>query len=178
MKFREKTQEDRLYIKVKTTEKEGINSAEMHYFASKSLPFFLCPVQEKKNVIVYSGPRGIPLKEYLEHGVTQDEFFSLIRQITTATVRLQKEMFAINRVVWDVRYVYITEQTNEVRLIFVPVEQEEDGRAILVFFVRMMNTLRPSSGKDHVYLEKFYRFLRTQRSYEPVQIDHYIDQYG
>ncbi|MBO4888410.1 MAG: hypothetical protein J5589_08885 [Firmicutes bacterium] len=178
MKFRAKTKDDLLYIKVKTPRKDDLNSAEMYYFASRSIPSFLCPVQEKKNTVIYSGPKGIPLKDYLERGVTHNEFFSLIRQITGATLRLRKEMFAINRVIWDIRYVYISERTKEIRLIFVPVEQKKDPKEILVFFVHMMNTLRLSSGKDREYLEDFYRFLKTQQSYEPVRIDRYISQYG
>ncbi|MBQ7057789.1 MAG: hypothetical protein IJM83_00600 [Firmicutes bacterium] len=178
MKFRVKTKDDRLYIKVKTVRKEDFNSVEMYYFASKSFPFFLCPIQEKKNTVIFSGPKGIPLKDYLEHGVTQGDFFSLIRQITDVTLWLKKEMFAVNRVVWDLRYIYITERTKEIRMIFVPVEQRTDPREILVFFVRMMNTLRPSSERDHEYLEKFYRFLKTQQSYEPVRIDRYLSQYA
>ena len=176
MRLTESRKGNLLTVHVKFSRKEEINSAELSYFSSKSFKAFLRPVQERKKLIVYKGLNGISLLEYLKRPMSETDFFSLIEQITDATIELRNHQFPLTRVIWNMEHVYINDLTKEIELIYVPTEQKVSDTQILVFFVRIMNTLQPTDSQDCEYLRKFYRFLQTQSSYQPEEIEGYIEK--
>ena len=176
MRVKAKTKENRLSVRVTFSRKEEINRAEMSYFASQHFRHFLYPVQEKKRVVEYSGSNGVPLMDYLDQPISQYDFFSLIEQIADVTRVLKRHQFSPGRVLWNLEHIYINELTRDIQLIYLPIEQDENDTQILVFFVRIMNALRLSPGQDTSFLKKFYRFLQTQHTYQPEEIEHYIEK--
>ena len=174
MKFKVTTQANLLKIQVRLSGSEPLNQQELAYFAQRNLRGFLRPAADKKHSVEYMGQYTIPLTAYLMRPITSTEFFLMIEQIVDVTLRLQEAGLIVEHVLWDLNQVYINERSKELQLIYLPIGQRPDAKAILVLFVNIMNQVRPL-GQNAEFLQQFYQFLCTQPSYIPAAIEAYIE---
>lgn len=172
-KYKAKTKDCHLTVKVKLSSSELINGNELGMFNQKYVRGFLKPSQIKKNVILYSGPIGISLRNRLAKPIAKYDFFFIVEQIVDTIRKLQNGNVPWNRVVWDLNYVYINEQTRELQFIFLPLQNNTAGADLFGFLYSIIYSARPSD-QDTNYLSQFTYFVKSLKYFETDQIEKYI----
>lgn len=127
-KYKAKTKECQLIVKVKLSSGEKINERELDFFTRKYIRGLLKAKMVKKfgfTSIEYTGPIGISLFERLKKPITKYDFLFIIEQIVDISQKVQVNSMSLNKVVWDIHNVFINETTREVQFIYLPLENVE-----------------------------------------------------
>ena len=146
-KYKAKTKECQLIVKVKLSSGEKINERELDFFTRKYIRGLLKAKMVKKfgfTSIEYTGPIGISLFERLKKPITKYDFLFIIEQIVDISQKVQVNSMSLNKVVWDIHNVFINETTREVQFIYLPlenVEKEADIIALIDSVVYSANTV-------------------------------------
>ena len=172
-KYKAKTKDCHLTVKVKLVGGEDINGSELGLFNQKYVRGFLKPSQIKKNVILYSGPVGIDLHSRLAKPIAKYDFFFIVEQVVDTIRKLQTGNIPWNRVIWDLNHVYINEQTRELQFIFLPLLNNTAGADLFGFLYSIIYSARPSD-QDTNYLSQFTYFVKSLKYFDADQIEKFI----
>lgn len=174
IRYKEKTKDCQLSVKVRLSFGSAVNSQELTLFAQKNISGFLKPRQIKSGVIEYSGPVAVSLFERLAKPVSRYDFFFLIEQIVDATQKLQKNAFSWNKVVWDLHHAYVNETTREVRLLYLPLADTTGAGNVTEFIERMIYSAKPADERDNDFVSRFVYFFKSLPHYDPAKIEDFI----
>lgn len=172
-KYKTKTKDCHLTVKVKLSGSEFINSNELGIFNQKYVRGFLKPIQMKRNVVLYTGPVGISLHARMAKPIVKYDFFFIVEQVNDTIRKLQISNIPWNRVVWDLNHVYINEQTKELQFIFLPLQNNTVGADLFGFLYSIIYSARPSD-QDTNYLSQFTYFVKSLKYFDFDQIERYI----
>lgn len=174
IRYKEKTKDCQLLVKVKLPFGSSVNSNELNMFAQKCLRGFLKPKLVKSSTIEYTGPIAISLYERLERPISKYDFFFLIEQIIDATQKLQRNAFPRNKVVWDLRHAYINETTKEVQLLYLPLGETSGSADISRFIENIIYSAKPFDERDNGFVSRFVYFFKSLPHYDPAKIESFI----
>ena len=174
IKYKAKTKDCSLTVRVKLPSGSLLNEREFDFFGRKMLRGFFKPQKLKRNVILYTGPIGISLYERLQKPISKYDFYFIIEQIADATLKLQKNGFPWNKVVWDIHNTYINETTKELLLIYLPLENGVAGTDVLGFIENVIYSARPADEFDPDFISRFVYFIKAMSGYDPNKIESYI----
>ncbi len=174
IRYRIKSKDGLLTVKVKILSNNIINTNELYYFSGNFFRGFLKPQVKSNNLIEYTGPAGVSLAERLYNSISKYEFFFIAEQIVDATLRLQKMQLRWDKVVWNFSYAFINEVTKELRLIYLPIENKTEDSSVVNFLDNLIYSAKPFDAKDPNFLQKFFYFIRSLGGYNPNKIEEYI----
>jgi len=174
MKFKEKTKDCHLIVKVKTSFGENIDERELDRFARVYLRGFLKPKQIRKNNIEYTGPVGISLYDRLEKTVSKRDFFYIMEHIAVAIQKLEANKLPLNHLVMDIHHVYMNEVTKEVQFLYVPLEINKNENDIYRFMESVLYSAKPEAGEDTDYISRFVYFFKSLQSFDADRIEQFI----
>lgn len=173
-KFKIKTKDCQLQVKVKLSFKEEINDRQLDFFSGKYIRGLLKVRSKKKKSIEYYGPIGISLVDRLQKAVTKEDFLFVMEQIVDITQKINMNSLILNNVVWDMRYVFINETTKELQFIYLPFENDKKEANVLQFMEQIIYASIPAQEEDMGYVSRYVYFLRTLPVYNGQKIEKYI----
>lgn len=174
MKYKAKTKDCHLLVRAKTSFGESIDENTLGVFARLYLRGFLKPKLIKRNVIEYSGPVGISLYERLKRPITQRDFLFIVEQLVVAVQKINANKLSLNRVILDIRYIYINDVTKEIQWLFVPTTNEQQNAGVIALMESIIYSVVPASEKDSELVSRFTYFLKGQKTFSPEAVEKFV----
>jgi hypothetical protein len=159
---------------VRFSRAENFNEAELSFFSRKYIRGLFKARKLKRNVIEYSGPIGISLRERLKSPITKYDFFFLLELIVDFTRDISSNALSLNKVALDLDKVYINEKTKEIRFIYLPLDKLKETGNIHEFLDCIIYSIVPVPEKDMDYISRLVYFLRSMPEYNPDRLEQYI----
>ena len=178
-KYKAKTKECQLIVKVKLSSGEKINERELDFFTRKYIRGLLKAKMVKKfgfTSIEYTGPIGISLFERLKKPITKYDFLFIIEQIVDISQKVQVNSMSLNKVVWDIHNVFINETTREVQFIYLPLENVEKEADIIALIDSVVYSAKPVQEQNSDYISRFVYFMNGLPKFDAEQIEKFILQ--
>lgn len=172
VKFKAKTKDCHIFVKAKISSNEEISAREIDIFSKKCIRGFLKPKQIKKNVIEYSGPTSVSLYEHLKKPISKYEFFYIMAQIVDCTHKIEKNNLFLDKLILDLRYVYINETTKEIQLIYFPVISNHICVDVIGFMESIIYSVKSEQNTD--YISRYFNYIKSLNAYDPSNIESYI----
>ncbi len=173
-KYKIKTKDRTLIVRVKLSFSEKLNERELDSFARKYIRGLLKAKIIKNGCIEYTGPIGISLDEKMKKPISKHDFFFIIEQIVDITHKLNINNMDINNIRFNTKNVYINEITKEIQFIYLPLKQIKSGANIIEFIENIIYSVIPMQEQDRDYVSKFTYFLRSLSGYNANAIEKYI----
>ena len=178
-KIKAKIKKSKLIVKVRLLRNEHVNERELEYLNMKCFRGLLKPVHVKKlgfDGIEYSGVVGISLAERLQRPITRYEFFLILEELIVIIRKLRMNALSIAGIVWDFRYVYINEMTNELGMIYLPLEQKLKENNLVDFIEHLALSAKPSEDTQRNFAVDFINFFNNMDMFEIDRIEEYIER--
>ena len=178
-KYKAKTKECQLIVKVKLSSGEKINERELDFFTRKYIRGLLKAKMVKKfgfTSVEYTGPIGISLFERLKKPITKYDFLFIIEQIVDISQKVQVNSMSLNKVVWDIHNVFINETTREVQFIYLPLENVEKEADIIALIDSVVYSAKPVQEQNSDYISRFVYFMKGLPKFDAEQIEEFILQ--
>ena len=173
MKIRAKVKNNQLNVKVRFASSEGLNTRELEILTGISVRGLPTPRQTRRTVIEYTGPSGLPMCEYLKRTSSKYDFYYFMAQTAEAVKKVRAGNLFINRLVLDLRYVYVNEGTKELQFLYAPVQSGYPGSSPEGFMEAVMYAVKP--GEDvGSSIARFADFIRTQKTFDPDAVEIFI----
>lgn len=173
-KIKQRTSDNWLKIKVRLSVHEKLNVEEFNFLYERHIKGLLKVKKKYKKKIEYSGPVGINLEAWLKNPISKHDLFFLLEQIVEVTKDINANALNINKIVWDIKHVYINERTKEIRFIYLPfisVKAEDD---IFSFLEAVIYSSNPIKNQNNDYISKLIFFIRNMPTYVPDKLEQYI----
>ena len=174
MKFKTKTKDCRLAVRVKTSFGESIDKNQLDKFARIYLRGFLKANLVRKNLVEYTGPTGIRLCDKLNQPISKRDFLLIMEQIVAAVQKLQNFHLPLNHLVLNHQYVYINEATKELQFIYLPLTDPKESANISEFIETIAYSAHPDHEKDRDYVSRFFYFFENLNSFDAGKIEAFI----
>lgn len=174
MKFKAKTKDCQLFIKVKTSFGENIDSKELDRFSRIYLRGFLKPKLVKRNLIEYTGPVGVSFYERFKKPITKRDFLFILEQVVVAAQKLQANNFGINGLVMNLQNVYINEVTKEVQFLYVPTMNGMQNMNLIEFLETIAYSVKPADEKDNEFVSRFVYFFRAMKPFDINKVEAFV----
>lgn len=174
MKFKAKSKDCQLIVKVKTSYGETIDKNELDRFARVFLRGFLKPKLIKKNLIEYTGPVGISLYDRLKKPIAKRDFLFIIEQIVVAVQKLQANSMALNHLVMNLQYSFFNEVTKEIQFIYLPTTSGMANMNIIEFIDAVVYSVKPTDDRDKEYVSRFIYAFRAMKPFDINKIETFV----
>lgn len=174
MKFKVKTKDCQLFIKVKTSFGENIDSKELDRFSRIYLRGFLKPKLVKRNLIEYTGPVGVSFYERFKKPITKRDFLFILEQVVVAAQKLQANNFGINGLVMNLQNVYINEVTKEVQFLYVPTMNGMQNMNLIELLETIAYSVKPADEKDNEFVSRFVYFFRAMKPFDINKVEAFV----
>lgn len=174
MRYKVKTQDCHLIVKVKTSWGEDIDERALETFARMHLQGFMKPMVIKRNAVEYTGPIGISLYERLQSPLSKHDFLFIMEQIVAAIQNLQSNDLSLNRVVLDLNNVFINVVTKEVQFLYIPSSEAVENPGLVAFIESIIYSTRPEGKADAEFISRFNYFLKGQKVLDLEIVEQYI----
>lgn len=175
MKFKIKSKDCQLIVKVKTSFGELVDDKELDRFARVYLRGFLKPKKIKKNLIEYTGPVAISLYDRFKKPVSKRDFLFIMEQIVLAVQKLQANNMPLNYLVMDMHNVFVNEVTKEVQFLYVPMNHQSNSN-IIDFIEAVVYSVKPSDEKDSDFASKFIYYFRAIKPFDINVVERFISR--
>lgn len=174
MKLSGKIKDKNLIVKAKTFFGENIEQKELEEFAIHRVQGFMKPKVVKRSSAEYTAPIAISLYEYLQRPITKFDFFFIVEQIVVAVQNLQKEKYSLDKVVTDVKYIYINEVAKEIQMIYLPMSVPKSSTNLIELLETIVYLVKPETGQSTEYISRFIYFLKGLKANDIELIEEYI----
>lgn len=174
MKFKTKSKDYQLIVKVKTSFGEVINATELDRFSRIFLRGFLRPKLMNKNLIEYTGPVGVSLYEKLKYPIAKRDFLFIIEQIVVAIEKLHANQLPINNLIMDIQHIFINEVTKEIQLLYVPMTSKQINSSLVALIESIVYSVRPVDQRDSEFVSRFIYFFRSLTPFDISKIEKFI----
>lgn len=174
MKFKTKTKDCHLIVRVKMSYEENIDKKELNRFSRIYLRNFMKPKLIKQNKIEYTGPVGISLYNYLKNPISKRDFFFIIEHTVVAIQKLHSNNFSLSNLVFDIENTFINEVTKEIQFLYVPLVIGRTSGNVLEFIESIVYSVIPLQENDPEYISRFIYFFKGLKFFDPEKLDKYI----
>lgn len=175
MKISARTKGGKLCVRVRLALSEQFGSNELDLLQKRAVIGLLKPKQLRKRLAEYSGPAAESLQSRLKRPVTKGEFLLIMAQLTEITRKLRANNLFTRSIVLDARYVFITEATNELEFLYVPLSTAGYVEAdFLGFMSSIVYDAKPVEGQNGEFISRFAFMLRGLDMFNADAIDAHI----
>lgn len=172
MKIRTKIKDGRLFVYIK--DKNPYNFRELNLIGQKNIRGMLKPYKIERNKVVYTGPVGISMTERINKPISKYEFFYIMLQIARVISALEGNQLPIQNLIFDLRYVYINEQTKEMQFIYAPYAGNDYQNNVLNFMEAIIYLSKAEQNQNTDYIAKFHCFIKEMAYFSADAICNYI----
>lgn len=173
-KYKAKTKDCQLIVKVKLSFKEKLDERQLESFSNKYIRGMLKAKSVKKGTIEYTGPIGVSLYERLKKPINKYDFLHIMEQIVDVTQKLNANALIINNIVFDIKNVYVNESTKEVQFIYLPLETAQVETDIIEFMESIIYSAHPVNENETDYISNFVFFIKGLKAFDAEKIEKYI----
>lgn len=173
VKFKEKNDFMSTVISAKLSDEFNINPVEVERFNCANIGEFFTARQDKKNSLEYTGPLVVHMADYLQKPIDKHNLYYIVEQIVNALLRLQEKEFMWNNVCWSTDNVFVVEQTGQVKMIYLPINEGYDicrAKDLIISIICSANI----SENDTSFISDFIQFINSQEFFDPQGIENYI----
>lgn len=175
MKISARTKGGKLCVRVRLALSEQFGSNELDLLQKRAVIGLLKPKQLRKRLAEYTGPAAESLQSRLKRPVTKGEFLLIMAQLTEITRKLRANNLFTRSIILDARYVFITEATNELEFLYVPLSTAGYVEAdFLGFISSLVYDAKPVEGQNGEFISRFAFMLRGLDMFNADAIDAYI----
>lgn len=174
VKIKAKSKNGRLCVKARLSHKDEISIRELEKFSKQFIRGFLKPSQGKMRTLEYIGPESISLLDYLKNPISKYEFFYILAQVVEAPNRLKNNNLFLNKLVLDLRYVFINRMTREVHFIYLPVVTSHYCVDMMSFIEAIVYSIVPNPNENTEYVAQFMCFIKNLKGFSAEDIQSYI----
>ena len=133
---------------------------------------------EQKNAnsfkLVYTTTGFITLKEHLKNTMNKDAFARLLQNILGILQSIQNAGFYHECVLFDINYVFVNPSTQNVFLIYVPVQNFEGGGTLRDFLLSVVQNISSAQGEDSSYIHQFVGVLSNKPNFSAYELRDYV----
>lgn len=175
MKCKAKVKDNKLSVKLKFPAGEALSDRELEVLQTKPVRGLLKPNQLRRNVVEYTGPSGVALCDYLKRNISKYEFYYFMAQIVEVTKKVRAHQLFLNRLILDIRYVYVNETTKELQFLYSPIQPAHTSLDVIGFMEAVMYSVKPGEDAGDS-VAKYADFLKTQNMFAPDLIEAFISE--
>lgn len=165
---------NQIYIKSKLDRKEEVSERELQVFSKKVIRGLMRPAVDGRKKISYSAPEGISLKQYLQRGISREEFFIALAQVVEVTKRISKYRLNFNNLVLNLQYTFINERTREIYFIYQPIVNQNMNASILIYIQDMAFNANFYLCEDTRFINELADYMQNMLAYEAEEMEQYI----
>lgn len=173
-KFKVKYKDSKIIVKEKLDKDERINQREVDILNSKIIRGIMKPTIEGERKLSYLAPTGITLEEYLESGISKNDFFLVFAQILEVTKSVDRNSFNINNLVMNLKYTFVNKATKEVHFIYQPITSQKISSNLASFLYSVADSTRLDLKEDLKPLNEMMAFIRGLNVVTATAVENYI----
>ncbi|MGM9941654.1 MAG: FHA domain-containing protein [Bulleidia sp.] len=174
MKYKIKTVDCQLEIKVKASFSESFDESELGKFSRIFIRGFLKPKVIRKSLVEYTGPVGVSLYDRLKKPITKRDFLFVIEQVIIAIQNVRNNGLDDNNLILDIHYVFINEVTKEIQMIYLPIVGKKQTNNISDFIESIVYSVKPADEKDQDYVSRFIYAFKAIYPFDLDQVEQII----
>jgi len=176
MKFKQKIKDYQITVRVKMGFGEDISESEINMFMQKNLRGLMKAKKIRKGVVDYTAPISVTVEEYLKKPINSYDFFLMIEQVVDTVKRVQKNNLVVNRMLLDIKNVFINQTTKEIHFIYIPVINGDVKSNIMEFLYSIIYAATPADAATGDQISRFTYFLKNESGYNSKKIENYIEK--
>lgn len=150
------------YLTVEMTSDDIIDNVGVEMLTRNSIPGIAAAVFSQiddKQYIKYNVTGKLPLSEYLVNNNKKEPFLKIMRSIANTVGSLEEYMLDPTSVVLDGNYIFIEVGSNEVAMIYLPIEGTNFANDFCDFFRNMVFNSKFDLGEDNSYIANLINYL-------------------
>lgn len=171
MKYRIKTIDCQLDIKVKASFSESFDESELGQFSRIFIRGFLKPKTIRKSLVEFTGPVGVSLYDRFKKPITKRDFLFVIEQVIVAIQNIRNNGLNENNLVLDLHYVFINEVTKEIQMLYLPLNGKKHENSISAFIESIVYSVKPADEKDQDYVSRFIYAFKAIYPFDLEQVE-------
>jgi len=161
-------------VKCKLDLLEQVDYEEMEIFNNCILRGLLKPVEKSFKSIEYYVPGGISLLTYLTKGLTENDFFNIILQLSEALKKIIKYNLSSDNLYLGLDNTFINENTKEVFFVYAPVKEGKNILNIKNFISDIAYSTAFKLDEDISFIDDFLKFAGSVTELSSSLIQQYI----
>lgn len=173
-KFKEKPKDNQLIVRVRLSVSEKLNEESLNNFSRKFVRGLLKIRIINSRKLEYFGPIGVSLYDKLKKPISKYDFFFIIEQFVALYEKMEIADLDINKIVIDIKRMYINETTKEIQFIYLPLMYGGQQVNLLDVMYNIVYAANPMVGQDDSYISQFNYFLQGLNKFDPKAIEKYI----
>jgi hypothetical protein len=176
-KYKIKTKDCQLIVKAKFNSSEKVNERELEFYIRKNIRGLLKAKLVKKFgflLVEYTGPIGISLYDRLKKPLSKYDFLFIIEQIVDITQKIQMNSMSLNKIVWDIHYIFINETTREMQFIYLPLEESDKEADIFGLIDNIIYSSKLIKDQNSEYMSNFVYFIKNLNQFDAEKIERFI----
>lgn len=173
-KFKEKPKDNQLIVRVRLSVSEKLNEESLNNFSRKFVRGLLKIRIINSRKLEYFGPIGVSLYDKLKKPISKYDFFFIIEQFVALYEKMEIADLDINKIVIDIKRMYINETTKEIQFIYLPLMYVSQQVNLLDVMYNIVYAANPMVGQDDSYISQFNYFLQGLNKFDPKAIEKYI----
>lgn len=165
---------NQICVKSRLGRKEEISERESQIVSKKMIRGLMRLTVEGRKQISYAAPDGITLKQFLQSGISREEFFIVLAQFVEVTKKILKYKLNINNLVLNLQNCFLNERTREIYFIYQPVTSQNIGTDVLSFLYDMIFETVFYLSEDTRFVNDLTDFMNDMSQYSAEKMEKYI----
>lgn len=116
----------------------------------------------------------IPLKDFLQGEIDRSSVLKLCLSVTGAVQEIEAYMLETEKLLLDVRYIFVDIRRKEAGLIYLPVDEFSFKLSVKEFLLGMLSHMRYQLDEDLSYVAKLIGFINQAKSWGYEDLQRYI----
>lgn len=154
--------------------KVPVSERELKVFEENLLPGLFRPQLEGKHKITYTAPIGIPLRTYMEKGLTIHKLYNVLAQAVEVTKKVDMYGFYLNNLVLDKQLIYVKEITGELYFLYEPLEGRDNSTNVYAFLSDTLSKLKIEAREVLEECKRVRAFLDDTANYRMEDLEAFI----
>ena len=162
-------------VRLKLSSSERINNNEVMFFSRDFSRGFMRPIPEDSSKILFTGARGIALSKFLKRSINKDHFYMMIAQLLEAYKAVMHYKLHPAKVVLDLDFIIINENTGELYLIYQPVLNSPAlNKGFMTCFGQIASMAKFGDPNDRANVNNFMNFAGGLPSFSVNDLEGFI----
>ena len=173
LKFIDK--QGQISVRLKLSSSERINNNEVMFFSKDFSRGFMRPNPEDSSKILFTGAKGVPLSRFLKRNINKDHFYMMIAQLLEAYKAVIHFKLHPAKVVLDLDFIIINENTGELFLIYQPVLNSPAlNKGFMNCFSQIASAAKFADNQDRTSVNNFMAFAGRMPNFSVNELEKFI----
>ncbi len=115
------------------------------------------------------------IKEYISSMINKKNFLMLLSNLFIFLVELKEENIEINRLIFDINYVYVDKKNLNINYLYMPIRNLKKESDLNVLIKEIIYTCKFSSSENIDYVKNILRYLKSNEAENLIKFKNFID---